>query len=104
MALLVIVEPVKGEATPLCVVRPPSSLISGPRRNGGLTLQPVAQRCGGKLALVPVGHRGEKGEGAAEEPCEVHLRWLLRRRIHSDIEVRDPVRQRGDHIYGRGWG
>ena len=52
--------PVEGEATPRCVVRPPTGLICDPCRNGGLILQPVAQRCGGKLALVPVGHRGEK--------------------------------------------
>ena len=57
------------EATPRRVVCAPSSLISDPRRNGGLIM--------GKLALVPVGHRGEKGEGAAEEPCEVHLQWPL---------------------------
>ena len=49
MALL---EPVEGEATPRCVVGPPTSLISNPRRNGGLTLQPVTQRRGGKLAVV----------------------------------------------------
>ena len=94
MALLVAVEPVEGEATPRRVVCPPSSLISDRCRNGGLILQLVSQRCGGKLALVPVGHRGEKGEGAAEEPCEVHLQWLLCRRIHADIEVLDPVRWR----------
>ena len=104
MALLVTVELVEGEATPWRVVRAPLSLISDPCRDGGLSLSPVAQRCGGKLALVPVGHQGEKGEMAAEEPCEVHLRWFLCRRIHADVEVRDPVRRRGDHIDGRGWG
>ena len=67
MALLVTVKLVEGEATPRCVVRPPLSLISDLRRNGGLILQPIAQRCGGKLALVPVGYLGEKGEGAVEE-------------------------------------
>ena len=104
MAMLVTVEPVEEEATPWRVVCSPLSLISNPCRNGGLFLQPVAQGCRGKMALVPVGHRGEKGEGAAEEPCEIHLRWLLRRRIHANVEVRDPMRRRGDHMYGRGWG
>ena len=103
MALLVTVKPVEGEA-PRRVVRPPLRLISDPHRNRGSILQLVAQRRGGKPALVPVGPRGEKGEGAAEEPCEVHLWWLLRRRIHANVEVRDLVRRRGDHIYGRGRG
>ena len=103
-ALLIAVEPGKGEATPGRVVCPPTSLISDPRRNGGLLLQPVAQRRGGKLALVPVGYQGKEGEGAAEEPCEVYLQWLLRCRIDADIEVRDPLRWRGDHVYGRGRG
>ena len=34
----------------------------------------------------------------------VHLRWLLRRRIHAEVEVRDGVRRFGDHIDGRGRG
>ena len=55
----------------------------------------------GKADTVPVGYRGENGEGAAEEPCEVHLRWILH---YSDIKVRDPVRWSGDHVDGRGWG
>ena len=102
MALLVTVEPVEGEATSRRVVCPPSSFISDPCRNRALILQLVAQRCGGDLALVPVGHRGEKGEGAAEEPCHVDLWRLLHRRIHANVEVRYPVRRRSDHIDGRG--
>ena len=74
MALIVIVEPVEGGATPRRVLRRSSNRISDPCWNGGLILQPVAYHCGGKLTSVPVGHRGEKGEGAVEEPCEVHLR------------------------------
>ena len=85
VALLVTIEPVKGEATTRRVVCSPSGLIADPRRNGGLLLQPVAQCRRGELALVLVGHRGEKGEGAAEEPCHVDLRRLLRRRIHADV-------------------
>ena len=81
MAPPVTVEPVKGEATPKRVIGPPMSLISDSRQNGGLLLQLVAQGRGGKLAPVAVGYRGEEGEGAAEEPCEVHLRWILRRCI-----------------------
>ena len=88
MVLRVTIKPVEGEATSRCVVGPPTSLISDPRRYGGLLLQPVAQRRGGKLALVLVGHQGEEREGAAEEPREVHLRQILRRRIHPDIKVR----------------
>ena len=68
MALLVTVEPVEGEATPRRVVRPPPSLIIDPCRNGGLIVQRVAWRCGGKLALVLVGHRGgerRRGGGGA---------------------------------------
>ena len=53
MVLLVSVKPVEGEANARRVVSPPTSLISDPRRNGGLLLQPFAQRSGGKLALVP---------------------------------------------------
>ena len=56
----------------------------------------------GKARTGPGRLRGEEGEGAAEEPCEVYLRWLLRRRIHTDVEARDPLRRRGDRIYGRG--
>ena len=104
MAPLVTVELVEGGGTPRRVTGPLASLISDPRRNGGLLLQPVAQRCGGKLALVPVRYRGEEGEGAAEEPREVHLRWILRCCIYSDIKVRDLVQRRGDHIDGRGAG
>ena len=47
---------------------------------------------------------GEEGEGAAEEPREVHLQWILRRCIYSDIKVCDLVRRRGDHVDGRGGG
>ena len=68
MAQLVIVKLVEGEATSRCVVAPQTSLISYPRRNGGLLLQQVARRRGGKLALVLVGHQGEERERAAEEP------------------------------------
>ena len=78
MALLVTVKPVEGKAPPRRVVGPPTSLISDPRRNGGLLLQRVAQCRGGKLALVPVCYRGAEGEWAAEEPFEVYLRWLPR--------------------------
>ena len=77
MALLVNVKLVKGEATPRRVVGPPTSLIFDVRRNGGLLLQPIAQHRGAKLALVLEGYRGEEGEGAAEEPRLVHLRWIL---------------------------
>ena len=69
VALLVTIEPIEGEATTQRVVCCPSGLIAGPRRYGGPILQPVAQRCRGELALIPPGHRGEKGERAAEEPC-----------------------------------
>ena len=94
VALLVTVEPVEREATTRRVVCSPSGLIGDPRRYGGLILQPVAQRRWGELALVPVGHRGEKGEGAAEEPCRVDFRRLLRRLIYADVEVRYLVRRR----------
>ena len=73
VALLVTVEPVKGESTPRRVVRSPSGLIAGPRRYGGPILQPVAQHPWGELALILVGYRGEEGEGALEEPSQVHL-------------------------------
>ena len=65
-------------------------------------MQQVAQRCWGEPALVPVGHRGQKGEAMAEEPGRVDLRRLLRRRIYTDVYVRDQVRWRSDHISGRG--
>ena len=91
-----------GAGTTRCVVSFPTSLISNPRWNGGLCLQPVAHRCGGKLALAPVGCRGEEREGAAEEPRQVHLRRILHRRIHTGVKVRDPVRRRGDHVDGGG--
>ena len=84
-AWLVTIEPVEGEATTRCVVHSPPSLIADPRRNGGPNLPPVTDGRWGELALVPVGHRGEKGERAAEEPCQVDLRRLLRRRIYADV-------------------
>ena len=85
MALLVTVKPVEGEATFQHIVSSPLSLISNLRRHGGLLLQLVAQRRGGNLALVPVGHRGKERVGAAEEPRQVHLWRILRRRIHPHI-------------------
>ena len=100
VALLVTIEPAEGESTPRRVVHSPLGLIASPRRYGGLALQLVAQRRWGELALVPVGHRGEEGEGAAEEPCQVHFRRLLRRYISSDVQVRYPVRRRGNHADG----
>ena len=69
VALRVAIEPVEGESTPRCIVYSSPGLIAGPCRYGGPILQPVAQRCWGELSLVPVGHRGEEGEGAPEEPC-----------------------------------
>ena len=104
VALLLAIEPVEGESTPRLVVGSSSGLIAGPRRYGGPVLQPVAQRRWGELALVPVGYRGEKGDGAAEEPCHVYLWWLLHCRIHTDVRVRYLVRWRGNHVYGRGRG
>ena len=88
VALLVAIEPVEGESTPQRVVCSPSGFIAGPRRYGGPILQPVAQRRWGGLALVLVGYRGEKGVGAAEEPCQVYLWRLLRRCIHTNVQVR----------------
>ena len=70
---LVTVKPVEGEATCRRVVGPLASLTSDPRRNGGLLLQPVAERCGGKLALVPVGQRGEGVVWCGEAWCGVAL-------------------------------
>ena len=67
-------------------------------------MQPVAQRRWGELALVPVGYRGEEGEGVREEPRQVHLWRLLCRYINTDVQVRYPVRRRGYHVDGRGWG
>ena len=83
--------------------------LAGPTAGGrvlamGPILQPVAQRCWGKLALVPVGHREEKGERAAEERSQVHLWRLPRRRIYADVQVRYPVRRRSNHVDGRGRG
>ena len=54
--------------------------------------------------MVPVGHRGEKRERAVEEPCQVYLWRLLRRRIHTDVQVRYLVRWGSNHVYGRGRG
>ena len=54
MVWLLTVKPVAGEATARCVFLPQLSLLSDPRRNGGLIQHPVAQRCGKKLAPVPV--------------------------------------------------
>ena len=58
VALLVIVEPVEGQATLGRVVGNPTGLICDPCRKGELLSPPVAECCGGKLALVPVGYRG----------------------------------------------
>ena len=99
MALLGILEPVQGEAAPWCVLLPPLRLISYPCQNGGLILPQVAQHCGRKLALVAIRHWGEEGEREADESGKAHLQWLLRRRSHTDVEIRDPLRQHGDHIY-----
>ena len=99
-ALLVAIEPVKVESTPRRVVCSPSGLIAGPRRYGGPILQPVAQPRWAELALVPVGHLGEEGEGAPEEPRQVYLWRLLRRCINTDVQVRFPVRRRGNHTDG----
>ena len=101
VALLVTIEPGEGEATTRRVVCSPSGLTADPRRYGGLILQPVAQRRRGELALVPVSHRGEKGERAAEEPCQVDFRRLLCRRIYANVQVRYPMRRCSDHVYGR---
>ena len=100
VALLVAIEPVKGESTPRRVICSPSGLIAGPRRYGGPILQPVAQRRWGELALVPVGYRGEEGEGAPEEPHQVYLWRLLRRCSNTDVQVRYLVRQRGNQVDG----
>ena len=104
VALLVAMELVEGESTPRHVVRPPSALIAGPCRYGGRLWQPTAQRRGGELALVPVGHRREEGEGAAEEPRQVHLCRLLCCCIDADIQVRYQVRRGGYQIDGHGRG
>ena len=72
----VVIEPVEGESTLRRVVCSPSGVIAGLRQYGGPILQPVAQRRLGELALVLVGHRGEKGERAADDPHRVHL-WRL---------------------------
>ena len=104
VALLVTIEPVEGESTSRRVGCSPSGLIADPRQYGGPSLQPVAQRRWGELALVPVGHQAKKGERAAEEPCQVYLWRLLCRRIHTDVQVRYPVRWRSNHGSGRGRG
>ena len=91
VALLVLVEPVQGEPSARHIVHPPSGLIAGLCRDRGPILQPVAQRRCGELTLVTVGYRGEEGVQAPEEPCKVHLRWLLRPRGYTDVEVRDTV-------------
>ena len=104
VALLVTIELVEGEPTSRHVVHSPPGLIAVPRRYGGPFLQPVAQHRWGELTLVPVGYRGEEGERAPEEPCQVRLWRLLRRCINTDVQVRYPVRRRGNHIDGRPWG
>ena len=63
----------------------PGVYLAGPCRYGGPILQPIAQRRWGELALVAVGHRGEEGEGAPEEPRQVYLWRLLRRCIKPDV-------------------
>ena len=74
VALLVApVEPIEGKATARRVVCPPLGLIAGPRWYGGPIVQPAPRGRWGELALVPVVHRGEKGEGASQEPCQVYL-------------------------------
>ena len=73
VALLVTIEPVKGEPPSRHVVHSPPGLIAGPCRYGGPILKPVAQRRRGELTLVAVGYRGEEGVRAPEEPCQVHL-------------------------------
>ena len=65
VVLLVPVKPVKRETSPWRVVGPPTGFITNTCRNAGLLLQPIMQRCGGELALVPLGHQGEEREGAA---------------------------------------
>ena len=55
VALLVVVEPVQGEAPPWHEVYPPAGLVDGLRRYGGPVLQPVTQRRRGELALVAEG-------------------------------------------------
>ena len=100
VALLVTIELVEGESTPRRVVHSPPGLIAGPCRIGGPSLQLVAQHRWGELALVPVGHRGEEGEGVPEEPCQVYLWRLLRRCINTDVQVRYPVQRRGNHVDG----
>ena len=97
VALLVAIEPVEGESTPRRVVFFPSRRPAPVWRPD---LQPVAQRRWGELALVPVGHRGEEGEGTPEEPHQVYLWRLLRRRINTDVQVRYPVRWRTNHVDG----
>ena len=42
VALLVTIEPVKGEPSSRHVVHSPPGLIAGPRRYGGPILQPIA--------------------------------------------------------------
>ena len=100
VALLFTMEPFKEEPSSGHVVHSPPGLIAGPCRYEGPILQPVAQRRWGEPTLVPVGYGGEELERAPEEPCQVHLRRLLRRRIHADVEVRYPVRGRGSHVDG----
>ena len=100
MVLLVANKPLEGEPTPKRVVCYPSGLIAGRRRYGGLFVQPTAQCRWGELALVLVDHRGEKGLGAPEELCQVHLRRLLCRCINTDVQVRYPLQRRGNHISG----
>ena len=91
VVLLFTIEPVKGESTPRCVVHSPSGLVAGPCWYGGPIVQLVAQRRWGQLALVPVGHRGEEGERAPEDPRHVDLQRLLRCRINTDVQVGYPV-------------
>ena len=60
VALLVVVEPVQGEAPPWHEIYPPAGLVDGLRRYGGPVLQPVTQRRRGELTLVAEGHWGDK--------------------------------------------
>ena len=61
VALLVVVEPVQGEAPPWHEVYPPAGLVDGLRRYGGPVLQPVTQAVGESW------HWSRKGTGGINE-------------------------------------